>query len=94
MIPGMNAGALKDATIDENAMKHTEAIILSMTEKERNKPDIINGQRRKRIAAGSGTSVEEVNRLMKSYEQMNKLFKQFNGNGKKGKKRMRMPFGS
>ena len=92
MIPGMNTGALKDAKVDEGAMKRTEAIILSMTEKERNRPDIINGSRRKRIAAGSGTSVEEVNRLMRQYEQMNKLMKQFTGASKKGKKRMKMPF--
>ncbi len=92
MIPGMNKGALKDAQIDENAMKHLEAIILSMTEKERNKPDIINGSRRKRIAAGSGRTVEEVNRLLKQYEQMNKMFKQFGKMGKGGKKRMKMPF--
>ena len=92
MIPGMNKGALKDAQIDENAMKHLEAIILSMTEKERNRPDIINGSRRKRIAAGSGRTVEEVNRLLKQYEQMNKMFKQFGKMGKGGKKRMKMPF--
>ena len=92
MIPGMNAGALKDAQIDEKAMQHIEAIILSMTEKERERPDIINGSRRKRIAAGSGRSVEEVNRLMKQYEQMNKMFKQFGNMGKKGKKKMKMPF--
>lgn len=92
MIPGMNKGALKDAKIDEGAMARTEAIILSMTEKERTRPDIINGSRRKRIAAGSGTSVEEVNRLMKQYDQMNKMFKQLSQMGKKGKKRMKMPF--
>ncbi|MDD6094486.1 MAG: signal recognition particle protein [Clostridia bacterium] len=92
MIPGMNTGALKDAKVDEGAMRRTEAIILSMTEKERNKPDIINGSRRKRIAKGSGTTVEEVNRLMKQYEQMNKMFKQLTGGARKGKKRMKMPF--
>lgn len=92
MIPGMNKGALKDAQIDENAMKHLEAIILSMTEKERNRPDIINGSRRKRIAAGSGRTVEEVNRLLKQYEQMNKMFKQFGKMGKGGRKKMKMPF--
>ena len=91
MIPGIKPGALKDAKVDEKALQHTEAIILSMTEKEREKPDIINGSRRKRIAAGSGTSVEEVNKLMKQYEQMNKMFKQFGKMGKKGKK-MKMPF--
>ena len=87
MIPG----APKDLELDEKAMAHIEAIILSMTEKERERPDIINGSRRKRIAAGSGRSVEEVNRLMKQYEQMNKMFKQFGKMGKKGKK-MKMPF--
>jgi len=87
MIPG----APKDLELDEKAMAHVEAIILSMTEKERERPDIINGSRRKRIAAGSGRSVEEVNRLMKQYEQMNKMFKQFGKMGKKGKK-MKMPF--
>ncbi|MBR6650003.1 MAG: signal recognition particle protein, partial [Clostridia bacterium] len=82
MIPG----APKNIELDEKAMQHIEAIILSMTEKERERPDIINGSRRKRIAAGSGRSVEEVNRLMKQYEQMNKMFKQFGKMGKKGKK--------
>ena len=94
MLPGMNRGALKDAKIDENALKHTEAIILSMTPAERDRPELINGSRRKRIAAGSGTSVEEVNRLMKQYDQMNKMFKQIGGVGRKGKgkKRLKMPF--
>ena len=94
MIPGMNKGAMKDAKIDENALRHTEAIILSMTTAERERPELINGSRRKRIAAGSGTSVEEVNRLMKQYDQMNKMFKQIGGMGRrgKGKKRMKMPF--
>jgi len=94
MIPGMNKGAMKDAKIDENALKHTEAIILSMTVAERERPELINGSRRKRIAAGSGTSVEEVNRLMKQYDQMNKMFKQLGGMGRKGKgkKRLKMPF--
>ncbi len=87
MIPG----APKDIELDEKAMAHVEAIILSMTEKEREKPEIINGSRRKRIAAGCGLKVEEVNRLMKQYEQMNKMFKQFGKMGKKGKK-MKIPF--
>ncbi len=93
MIPGMKPGALKDAKIDEKAMARTEAIILSMTEQEREHPGVINGSRRKRIAAGSGTSVEEVNKLMRQYEQMNKMIKQFSGqmSGKRGKK-MKMPF--
>ncbi|MBQ2469473.1 MAG: signal recognition particle protein, partial [Clostridia bacterium] len=96
MIPGANTAQLKNAQIDENAMAHTEAIILSMTRKEREKPDLINGARKKRIAAGSGTSVEEVNRLLKQYEQMNKMFRQMTASGKKIKNkkgRLRMPFG-
>lgn len=94
MIPGMNRGAMKNAKIDENALKHTEAIILSMTTAEREHPELINGSRRKRIAVGSGTSVEEVNRLMKQYDQMNKMFKQLGGMGRKGKgkKKLKMPF--
>ena len=94
MLPGVKAGALKDAQIDEGAMARTEAIILSMTVREREHPNIINGSRRRRIAAGSGTSVEEVNRLMRQYEQMNKMMKQFSGGkmrrGKHG--RMKIPF--
>jgi len=93
MIPGVKPGALKDAQIDEKALGRTEAIILSMTEKERTKPSIINGSRKKRIAAGSGTSVEEVNKLLRQFEQMNKMFKQLGGMTGRGKKRrMKMPF--
>lgn len=94
MLPGVKPSALKDAKIDEKALDRTEAIILSMTAKEREHPSIINGSRRKRIAAGSGTTVEEVNRLMKQYDQMNKMIKQLTGGtlrrGKKG--RMKIPF--
>ena len=94
MIPGLKPGALKDAKVDEKVLSHTEAIILSMTDYEREHPDVINGSRRRRIAAGSGTSVEEVNRLMKQYDQMNKMIKQLSGQfgGKRGKKRMKIPF--
>ena len=97
MIPGMKAGALKDAKIDEKAMARTEAIIKSMTKREREKPEIINASRKKRIAQGSGTSVEEVNKLLRQFDQMLKMMKQFSGMGKSrhGKKmlgRMKMPF--
>jgi signal recognition particle subunit SRP54 len=95
MIPGLKPSALKDAKVDEKALAHTEAIILAMTVYEREHPDVINGSRRKRIAAGSGTSVEEVNRLMKQYDQMNKMIKQFAGqmNGRRGRKgKMKIPF--
>jgi len=93
MIPGMKSGQMKDVKIDEKMMAQTEAIILSMTMKEREKPDLINASRKRRIAAGSGTSVEAVNRLLKQYDQMNKMFKQFSQMSKKGRKgRMKMPF--
>jgi len=92
MIPGMKPGALKDAKIDERAMARTEAIILSMTTQEREHPNIINGSRRKRIAAGAGTTVQEVNNLLNQYEQMNKMIKQFSGKGGKLGKKMKMPF--
>ena len=97
MMPGVKPGALKDAKIDESALAHTEAIIHSMTKAERERPDIINASRKKRIAAGSGTSVEEVNKLLKQFEQMLKMMKQFSDMGKtrQGKKmlgRMKMPF--
>ena len=88
MLPGANMGALKNAQLDEGQMKRTEAMILSMTRKERLHPEIINGSRRKRIAAGSGTTVEDLNKLLKQFEQMKKMMKQFSGMGKR-----RMPFG-
>ncbi len=77
MMPGMNAGQLKNAKIDEKQIDRMEAIIYSMTPAERDKPDIINASRRKRIAAGSGTSVEEVNRLLKQFDQIKQMMKQF-----------------
>ena len=82
MIPGVDK-SIRDADIDERQIYRVEAIILSMTKEERENPDILNGSRRKRIAAGCGQKVEDVNRLMKQYEQMKQMFKQF---GKKGKK--------
>ena len=97
MLPGIKPSQLKDAKIDEKQIDRMEAIILSMTKKERNKPDIINGSRKKRIAAGSGTSVEEVNKLLNQYSQVNKLMKQM-ASGKSGMlgnlfgKRGKLPF--
>ena len=91
MIPGFNSSKMKGMEIDEKDMTRTEAIIQSMTKKERQTPDIINGSRRKRIAAGSGTTIQDVNKIMKNYEQTKKLMKQFSGMGKdikSGKKRM------
>ena len=80
---------LKNVQLDEKAMAHTEAIILSMTPKERENPNIIAASRKKRIAAGAGLKVEDVNRLLKSFEQMRAMMKQFSGPGM-GKKMKRM----
>ncbi len=96
MMPGMNANSLKDAKIDENLMSRTEAIIRSMTKLEREKPEILNASRKKRIAKGSGTSVEEINKLLKQFEQIKKMMKQFSQTNKKGKfgfgNKMKIPF--
>ena len=88
MVPGMDAKALKGAKIDPKAMARTEAIILSMTPKERANPAILNASRKKRIAAGSGTSVVEINRLLKGFDAMNAMMKQMSGS-RKGKKMAR-----
>lgn len=93
MMPGIKPSQLGNAKIDEKALARTEAIILSMTPRERLHPEIINYSRKKRIAAGSGTSIEDVNRLLKQYEQTKALMKQLSGNKvfkKKGK--FRLPF--
>jgi len=92
MMPGVKPGMLKDAKVDEKAMARTEAIILSMTPHERENPGVLNSSRKKRIAAGSGVKVEEVNKLLKQYDMMNNLIKQFSGPGaaKKMKKLQRM----
>ena len=86
MIPGIGNKA-RDIEVDEKKFDRMKAIIYSMTEKERTNPDIINPSRKKRIAAGSGQSIEEVNRLLSQFRQMQKMFKQFGG--KKGGKRRR-----
>ena len=90
LLAQMPGGAnLKGVKVDEKAMAHTEAIILSMTPYEREHPNVIAASRKKRIAAGAGVKVEDVNRLLKSFEQMQKLIKQFSGPGM-GKKMKRM----
>ncbi len=86
-LPG--GAGLKNDSLDEKQMAHTEAIILSMTPKERENPNIIGASRKRRIPAGCGLKVEDVNRLLKSFEQMQKLMKQFSGPGA-GKKMKRM----
>ena len=87
MIPGAGK-AFKDVEVDDNAFKPIEAIINSMTVTERRKPSIINPSRKTRIAKGSGTSVEEVNRLMKQFEQMSKMMKMMQGGGAKNMMKM------
>jgi signal recognition particle subunit SRP54 len=87
MLPGVNPKMLQGANLDENRMRHAEAIVLSMTPKERAEPDVINGSRRMRIAKGAGRTVQEVNQLLNQFKQMQKLMK---GAGKPG---VRMPFG-
>ncbi|MCL5020398.1 MAG: signal recognition particle protein, partial [Bacteroidetes bacterium] len=74
MLPGMS-GAVRNAEIDDKALVRIEAMINSMTISERTKPNIIDGRRRKRIAAGSGTTVQEINRLLKQFAEMQKMFK-------------------
>ena len=89
MIPGLDAKALKGVKLDDKAMARQEAIILSMTRAERENPAMLNSSRKKRIAAGSGTSVVDVNRLLKQFEAMQQMTKQFSGkNMKKLQKKM------
>ena len=88
MMPGMNSKALEGATINEKALAHTEAIILSMTPQERENPSILNSSRKKRIAAGCGLQVVSVNRLLKEFEMMQQMTKQMSkmaGKRRKGK---------
>ena len=82
MIPGMDAKALSGANVDEKAMGRIEAIIQSMTPGERDNPAILNSSRKKRIAAGAGTSVVEINKLLKQFELMQQLVRQMSGNSK------------
>jgi len=88
MLPGMGNKQISEKDIDEKAIDRSMAIIRSMTRKERNTPNLLNASRRKRIAAGSGTSVQEVNRLIRQYEDTQKMMKQFTGMAKGRKGRM------
>ena len=94
MIPGMHR-LPEDARVDEGALRRTEAIIRSMTPAERRTPGIINGSRRKRIAAGSGTTVQEVNRVLRQFEQMHKMMKTLGKPGRAGRmmRGMKLPSG-
>ena len=87
MIPGAGK-MMKDVDIDDDAFKHIEAIIHSMTPEERTKPSLLNASRKKRIGAGSGTSIQQVNQLMKQFNQMSKMMKMMQGGG--GRKMMQM----
>jgi signal recognition particle subunit SRP54 len=92
MIPG--AGKLGPVAVDEGALARVEAIINSMTPQERRDPGVINGSRRKRIAQGSGTTVQDINRLLKQFGEMKKLMKQFGRQGRRGKLPFISPFGA
>jgi signal recognition particle subunit SRP54 len=83
MIPGADK-LLKGKQIDEKPLKKTEAVILSMTLREREQPEILNGSRRRRIASGSGTSIQEVNKLIKQFYEMRKMMKQMSSGSRRG----------
>ncbi len=92
MVPGLSRALPKDFSVPEKDMSRIEAIICSMTRRERRDPALLNGSRRKRIALGSGTQVSDVNRLVKQFEQARQMMKQIGGKGK-GKGRPRLPVG-
>lgn len=95
MLPGANKiKGMNNLQVDEKQIKHVEAIIQSMTKQEKTNPEIINASRRKRIAKGSGTSIQEINRLLKQFEDMKKMMKQMTGMQQKGKKKggFKLPF--
>lgn len=95
MLPGMGKLNIDDLDIDDNATKHIEAIIQSMTKKERQNPDILNGSRKKRIARGSGRTIQEVNKLLKQFEDMKKMMKMMSGMQKNkgfGLGKFKLPF--
>jgi signal recognition particle subunit SRP54 len=91
MMPGM--GKIGRVDVDERALARVEAIINSMTPDERRNPAVIDGSRRKRIARGSGTSVQDINRLLKQFDAMKKMAKRFGRLGKRGKLPGGIPFG-
>ena len=93
MMPGMNAGALKGAQVDEKAMGRTAAIIQSMTPYERENPSVLNSSRKRRIALGAGVKVEDINKLLKQFDMMNQMMKQFSGPGAAKKMKRMGKFG-
>ena len=90
MLPGM--GHLKDQDLDNDALKGVVAILDSMTPDERRRPEIVNGSRKKRIARGSGTSVPEVNRLLKQFAQMRRMMKMVSAQQAAGRRGSKLPF--
>ncbi|MGM0396834.1 MAG: signal recognition particle protein [Bacillota bacterium] len=92
MIPGMNSKALKGLNVDNRELSRIEAIIKSMTKKERDNPDLIDSSRRKRIANGSGTNVQDVNKLLKQFKETKKMMKKFSDMSKPSKKKGKMGF--
>ena len=93
MVPGMNNKMLKGINVDQKDFSRVEAIITSMTKEERQKPDIIDVSRKKRIALGSGVQVTEVNKLLKQFKELKKMMKQFSNMGNKMKKgKFKLPF--
>lgn len=92
MIPGVNTKKLKDLNVDEKELDRIQAIIQSMTPKEREDPSIIDSSRRKRIANGSGTSVQEVNKLLKQFKETKKMMKKFTDMEKTIKKKGKFGF--
>ena len=97
MMPGMNKmKGMKNLQVDDKQINRVEAIVRSMTKKEKQDPSLINGSRRRRIAKGSGTTIQDVNRLLKQFEDMKKMMKQMSGMAAKGKKKgkggFKLPF--
>jgi signal recognition particle subunit SRP54 len=90
MIPGMGK-ALKDVDLDDDSFKKVEAIILSMTPQERTNPELLNGTRKKRIASGSGNSVQEVNQFLKQFDDMRKMMKTMTKMGAAGRPMRGLP---
>ena len=94
LLPGVNTRALKEFRVEPRRLQQAEAIVLSMTPEERRRPRILNGSRRKRIAGGSGTTVTDVNRLLKQFGEMNKMLKTLRGGGRGGGRGRGLPFGA
>jgi len=93
MLPGVDAKMLKNANVDDKRIKHVEAIVLSMTKQERKDPSLMNGSRRARVSRGSGRPVQEINQLLKQFEQMRKFMKSAGKGGMKLPMGGKMPFG-